>query len=305
MLKKKQRKKNIIITGAYGQDGIILSKLLSKKNYKIIGLVRHLKKIKIKNVKYVKLNLSNFSSISKIIKNLNPQALIHFGSDNPSFYENKKLNKDFYIKNFKEAKNLINIFASLKKSKLILIGSSQMYRSGTSKVNLRTKFTETTPYTKFRINTFNYMIYKKRKFNSNMTMAILFNHDSIYRNKKFLIPRLIKLIRERNLKELQEIYNENISGDFSHAEDICNGLFKLIKTKKNPDKLIFSSHKRTFINDIIKYLLKANKLNNITNVKLTKRKSSSLGDSSFTQKLLNWKLKKNIFVAVKQLNKLH
>ena len=135
-------------------------------------------------------------------------------------------------------------------------------------------------------------------------MAILFNHDSIYRNKKFLIPRLIKLIRERNLKELQEIYNENISGDFSHAEDICNGLFKLIKTKKNPDKLIFSSHKRTFINDIIKYLLKANKLNNITNVKLTKRKSSSLGDSSFTQKLLNWKLKKNIFVAVKQLNKL-
>ena len=78
----------------------------------------------------------------------------------------------------------------------------------------------------------------------------------------------------------------------------------MIKTK-NPDKLIFSSHKRTFINDIIKYLLKANKLNNITNVKLTKRKSSSLGDSSFTQKLLNWKLKKNIFVAVKQLNKLH
>ena len=60
-----------------------------------------------------------------------------------------------------------------------------MYRSGTSKVNLRTKFTETTPYTKFRINTFNYMIYKKRKFNSNMTMAILFNHDSIYRNKNF------------------------------------------------------------------------------------------------------------------------
>lgn len=304
-MKTKQKKKNIIITGAYGQDGIILSKLLSKKNYKVIGLVRHLKKIKIRNVKYIKSNLSNFGKISKIINNLNPQALIHFGSDNPSFYENKKLNRDFYIKNFKEAKNLIDIFAYLKKSKLILIGSSQMYKNGILKINLKTKFTSTTPYTKFRINTFNYMISKKRKYNANMVMAILFNHDSVHRNKKFLIPRLIKIIRNKHFKKLQEIYNENVSGDFSHADDICNGLFKLINTKENPDKLIFSSNKRTFVNDIIKYLLKINKLKNITNLKTTTKKSSPIGDNLFTKKLLNWKLKKNIFEAVKELNKLH
>ena len=304
-MKTKQKKKNIIITGAYGQDGIILSKLLSKKNYKVIGLVRHLKKIKIRNVKYIKSNLSNFGKISKIINNLNPQALIHFGSDNPSFYENKKLNRDFYIKNFKEAKNLIDIFAYLKKSKLILIGSSQMYKNGILKINLKTKFTSTTPYTKFRINTFNYMISKKRKYNANMVMAILFNHDSVHRNKKFLIPRLIKIIRDKHFKKLQEIYNENISGDFSHADDICNGLFKLINTKENPDKLIFSSNKRIFVNDIIKYLLKTNKLKNITNFKTTTKKSSPIGDNLFTKKLLNWKLKKNIFEAVKELNKLN
>ena len=304
-MKTKQKKKNIIITGAYGQDGIILSKLLSKKNYKVIGLVRHLKKIKIRNVKYIKSNLSNFGKISKIINNLNPQALIHFGSDNPSFYENKKLNRDFYIKNFKEAKNLIDIFAYLKKSKLILIGSSQMYKNGILKINLKTKFTSTTPYTKFRINTFNYMISKKRKYNANMVMAILFNHDSVHRNKKFLIPRLIKIIRDKHFKKLQEIYNENISGDFSHADDICNGLFKLINSKENPDKLIFSSNKRIFVNDIIKYLLKTNKLKNITNFKTTTKKSSPIGDNLFTKKLLNWKLKKNIFEAVKELNKLN
>ncbi len=305
MVKTNQRKKNIIITGAYGQDGIILSKLLSKKNYKVTGLVRHLKKIKIRNVKYIRSNLSNLSAISKIINNLNPQALIHFGSDNPSFNENKKLNRDFYSKNFKETKNLIDIFAYLKKSKLILIGSSQMYKNGILKINLKTKFTPTTPYTKFRINTFNYMISKKRKFNSNMVMAILFNHDSIHRNKKFLIPRLIKIIKDKNFKKLQEIYSENISGDFSHADDICNGLFKLINAKKNPDKLIFSSNKRTFINDIIKYLLKTNKIKNITDLKATRKKFSSIGNNLFTKKLLNWKLKKNIFMAVRELNKLY
>ena len=58
-----------------------------------------------------------------------------------------------------------------------------MYKNNKKKINLKTRFSKSTPYTKFRINTFNYMI-KQKKFNSNMVMAILFNHDSIYRNKK-------------------------------------------------------------------------------------------------------------------------
>lgn len=305
MLKNKKRKKNIIITGAQGQDGIILSKLLNVKNYKIIGLVRNSKQMKIKNVIYKKINLSNFRLVSKIIRNLDPYALIHFGSENPSYNENKKLKKDFYIKNFKETKNLIDSFVELKKAKLILIGSSQMYKNSNTKIDLKTKFTESTPYTKFRINSFNYMIKQKRKFNSNMVMAILFNHDSVYRNKKFLIPRLIQIIKNKDFEKLEEIYNENISGDFSHADDICKGLFKLINTKKNPDKLIFSSNKRTNINDIIKYLLKINKLKNFLNFKASKKTPSSIGDNSLTKRLLNWKLKKNIFIAVKELSKLN
>ena len=43
MLKSNHKKKNIIITGAGGQDGIILSKLLNTKKFKIIGIVKNLK----------------------------------------------------------------------------------------------------------------------------------------------------------------------------------------------------------------------------------------------------------------------
>ena len=180
-----------------------------------------------------------------------------------------------------------------------------MYKNNKKKINLKTRFSKSTPYTKFRINTFNYMIKQKKKFNSNMVMAILFNHDSIYRKKKFLIPRLIKLIKNKNFNKLKDIYNENISGDFSHAEDICNGLYKLINIKKNFDKLIFSSNKRTYINDIIEYLLKINKIKKISYKKPTNEFSSFIGDNSFTKKVLNWKLNKNIYIAVKELNELN
>ena len=137
MLKNDHKKKNIIITGAKGQDGIILSKLLIKKNYKIIGLVKKPKGKKIKNVIYKKINLSNLELVSKTIKSLDPKALIHFGSDNPSFFENKKLKKSLYIKNFKETKNLIDCFTKFKRGKLILVGSSQMYKKNKTKINLK------------------------------------------------------------------------------------------------------------------------------------------------------------------------
>ena len=135
-------------------------------------------------------------------------------------------------------------------------------------------------------------------------MAILFNHDSIYRNKKFLIPRLIKIIKNKQFKKLNLIYKENISGDFSHADDICLGLLKLVNTKRNIDKVIFSSNKRTYINDIIKFVLKKRKIKKILNCNSTKYHHGPIGDSAYAKKILNWSPKKNIFIAVDELNRI-
>ena len=302
MIKKKSAKKNIVITGALGQDGIILSKILNLKKYKVIGLIKRSSTKKITNVIYKKIDLTNFKKLLIFIRKLDPVTLIHFGSENPSFEENKKKKKNFYRQNFKITKNLVDCFSQFKKSKLIIIGSSQMYKNSDKKITIKTNFKNSSPYTRFRIDSFNYMIKKKMKYHSNMVMAILFNHDSIFRNKKFLIPRLVKIVKNKDFDQIQKIYGENISGDFSHADDICRGLLKLINTKKNPNKLIFSSNKRFYINDIINYLLKLNKINKKFIKKQNKKNQASIGDNSYTKKLLNWNLKKNIFTAVKELN---
>ncbi len=304
MSKKKLKKKNLIITGAHGQDGIILSKLISIKKFKIFGLVKNIKKKKIKSVAYKKIDLTNFKKLRLFIKKLDPVTLIHFGSENPSFIENKHHSQNFYYRNFKVTKNLVDCFAEFKRSKLIIIGSSQMYHNGNKKISLKTNFKVSSPYTKFRINSYKYMIKKKKLYNSKMIMAVLFNHDSIYRNKKFLIPRIIKNLKNKNFIQIQQVYKENISGDFSHADDICKGLLKLITTKKNPDKLIFSSNKRIFVNDIIDYLFKINKIKKKFSIKLNKNNQSSIGDNSYTKRLLRWKLNKNIFIAAKEMNNL-
>ena len=296
------KKKNVVITGALGQDGIILSKLLIKKKYNIYGVVKKLNKKKIKGVNYSTVNILDYRRFSNYIKKVKPHALLHLGTENPNYLELKK-KKDFYKKNLKTTKNLIDYFSKYcPNKKLILIGSSQMYGPSSKKVNLNSEFNPGNSYARFRVESYNYMVKRKKIDNSKMVTAILFNHDSSFRKKKFLIPRLIKLIKLKNFNKLNEIYETNISGDFSHAEDICYGLYKLMISKYSPDKLIFSSNKRTYINDIIYLLLKKNKIKyNFTN-KVKSNSSTPIGDNKFTNRLLNWSHKKNIFVAAKELN---
>ena len=297
-----KKKKNVVITGALGQDGIILSKLLIKKKYNIYGVVKKLNKKKIKGVNYSTVNILDYRRFSNYIKKVKPHALIHLGTENPNYLELKK-KKDFYKKNLKATKNLIDYFSKyFPNKKLILIGSSQMYGPSSKKVNLNSEFNPGNSYARFRVESYNYMVKRKKIDNSKMVTAILFNHDSSFRKKKFLIPRLVKLIKLKNFNKLDEIYETNISGDFSHAEDICYGLYKLMISKYSPDKLIFSSNKRTYINDIIYLLLKKNKIKyNFIN-KVKSNSATPIGDNKFTSRLLNWSHKKNISVAAKELN---
>ena len=293
--------KKIVITGALGQDGILLSKILCKKNYLVYGIINKNFKNKKNNIKYSRINLLNYSKLSHFLDKIKPSCLVHLGDKNPSFLETKK---NFYSDNLKITKNLIDYFSKKKlESKLILIGSSQMY-GNKKKITINSGFKPENYYAKFRLKSYNYMLKKKKMHKLNMVMAILFNHDSVFRNSKFLLPRLVNDLNKKNFDKINTIYQENISGDFSHAEDICIGLYKLIISKENPDKLIFSSNKKTYINDIIKFLLKKYIFKKKFFLLKKKNKITPIGDNTFTKKLLNWNIKKNIFIAANELKKI-
>jgi len=144
----------------------------------------------------------------------------------------------------------------------------------------------------------------KKKFKLKATTAILFNHDSKHRNKKFLLPRIVGAIKNKKKKFLNSIYRQNISRDFSHANEICYAIYLLIKSNQNFDKVILSSKKLTKVNDLIDYLL----IHFRSDIKL-KRKSAYtkkyifFGDNSFAVKNLKWQIKKTIFDAVLEMKK--
>jgi GDPmannose 4,6-dehydratase len=294
----------VLITGAHGQDGIILSKILSKKNYKVFGVIKKRKvKFNLSTVSYFVNDLLNYNKIFNLIKKIRPNIVIHFASNNYPFCKEKKINyQSHYLENFIGTKNLLESLRKNKKTYFVFAGSSRMYGKNTSGyVNEESQFKRTGFYESYKIDAHKLLMQYKYKYALKATTAIFFNHDSIYRDDYFIIKKLVNAVINKNYTFLKKIYNLNLTGDFSHAEDICYAIYLLIKLKKNLDKIIISSGKKTKINDIILYLIKISNIKKIIFKKPKKQKKTLIGINSLAVKLLKWVPKKSVYDVVREM----
>ncbi len=298
--------KTVLITGALGQDGIILSKIFLKKSYKVLGIIKKKNKNLVKGVKYIVNNLKSKKKIFKILNKSNPSIIIHLAAINNSYYFREKENyKNNYLLNLVCTKNLIQSAVKMKKlKKFIFAGSSLMFKNQKKiRVNENSIFRSKDFYSKYKIDSFRYLQKISKKNNFNSTTILLFNHDSIYRNEKFLIPKLVKSFIRKDKDYIEKIFCLNISGDFSNAENICYGIYKLSVSKKKIPKIILSSGKRFFINDIIDFLIKKFPLKIDKNLKVSKNNYKHIGSNKLARKLINYKNKGNFLNVVNQILK--
>ena len=298
--------KTVLITGALGQDGIILSKIFLKKSYKVLGIIKKNNKNLVKGVKYIVNNLKSKKKIFKILNKSNPSIIIHLAAINNSYYFREKENyKNNYLLNLVCTKNLIQSAVKMKKlKKFIFAGSSLMFKNQKKIiVNENSIFRSKDFYSKYKIESFRYLQKISKKNNFNSTTVLLFNHDSIYRNEKFLIPKLVKSFIRKDKDYIEKIFCLNISGDFSNAENICYGIYKLSVSKKKIPKIILSSGKRLFINDIINFLIKKFPLKISKNLKVSKNNYKHIGSNKLARKLINYKNKGNFFNVINQILK--
>jgi GDPmannose 4,6-dehydratase len=294
--------KNVFITGGLGQDGIIISKLLNKKKINLNIITRSkksFKKINNNKINYIISNLLSKKKIENMFKKVKPDIVLHLASNNPSYHENNY--KKFYEDNLITTKNIFySTFNANKKARFISCSSSQIFKKKNGVVNEKSILLATTNYTKFRIDSNNFMLNFKKKHKIRYTNIILFNHDSKFRNKKFIIPRVINAILKKDIKFLNNIIKENIACDFSHAEDICVGIRKIILSKNNFDSIILSSNKLESLNKIIFYIIKKNRIN-IEIIDKKKPLQGLIGNNLFAKKKLKWIHKKNIFNAANEI----
>ena len=183
-----------IMVGGTGQFGITLSKRLLKEKFKVIITTRSLsrakKKLNNKKLDLKKLNISSKPQIKKLLLKYNPKIIFYLaGQSSPgkSFYSKKET----YFSNFIGCRNFLQIIKKYKiSSKFINFSSCEIYGSHKKKINLKSKKKPISPYgfakLKAHIETKKY----RESFDLKFYNAIIFNTESVYRPKSYLIPKI-------------------------------------------------------------------------------------------------------------------
>ena len=235
-----QIKKTVIITGITGQDGLYLTRILIKKNYKIIGLSRRYLSKK-KNLITIKTNYS-LKSLKKIIKKYKPTQIYNLTAiSEPSVSWLKP--KDTFKSIIDITLNFLEIIKNEKKKiKFFNASTSEIFGPDKKKLSENSPIFPTNPYGIAKSSAHFLVSAYRKNYKIFAINGIFFNHDSPYREKTFLLKYLIseaaKVKKNKNYKIV--LNDPRPIRDFGFAGDYMKAAYKILSIKKPQDFIIAS-----------------------------------------------------------------
>ena len=253
--------KTAIITGVFGQDGVFLVKFLKRKNYKIYGISHSKPSTPIQNQILMSLDgllvtdIRDTSKIIDYIKFIRPAEFYNLaGLSSPS--ESFKHPEKYLEVNALAVENLINRISeekSMVSIRFYQASSSEIF--GTSNVspqNEHTEYAPATPYgfSKMVVTEFCQKIRSNRNFH--VSCGILYNHESEFRDPKFVSRKITKgLARIKlTLQDQIELGNLDSRRDWGYAADYVQAMWLMLQQDIPGDFVIASGQQHT-VNDFL------------------------------------------------------
>jgi GDPmannose 4,6-dehydratase len=239
----------ILITGPLGQDGKILTELL-QNDHSLIGVCKFstpnqtlIEHNKVFNIELCMTELTNIDYVEQLIKSVNPEVIINFAGET-NVIDPWQNTEETFNQNFKI---VLNFLESIKKVNREIFffqaSSSLMFAKSKEKIiDEKSCFSPLYPYGISKLAAHNLITEYKQKYNLKCSSGIFFNHDSFYRNNKFITKKITNHISNILIGDKKKIklYDLNFYRDLSHAEDFMRGVEIIVKNKLNED-FVFSS----------------------------------------------------------------
>ena len=242
-----------MIIGGTGQFGITLKNQLNKKNKRVIITSRFKKSIiKKKQFEIVVLDILNKEKISKIIKKYKPQNIFYFaGQSSPSISFIKK--NETLRSNYTGCKNVLeSIYKIDKNISFFYAASSEIYGKIKGKISLKSKRYPVNPYGISKLKGLNITKLYREKYKLKAYNAIIFNTESILRDKSFFIPKIcIAAINAYKYNLKTAFGNLDIKREWNWCDDQCELLIKFLN--KKPQDFIISNGKCLSAKKMLKF----------------------------------------------------
>ncbi len=255
------KNKASIIVGGSGQFGITLAHELLKKKERVIITTRNIKtakkKINIKNklIKIIKLDVLNSKQISSVIEKYKPKSIYYFaGLSSPGLSFKKP--RETYLSNYIGCKNFLEIINNMKIScKFLNANTCEIFAKTGKKLDLNSKKKPISPYGRSKLLSYNLTKKFREKYKVKSYNAIIFNTESIYREKYFLIPKMcLAAINAYKYKKKTYFGNLNISREWNWCEEQIK--YMVIFLQKKPQDFLLSNQKSFSAKKMLEFAFK-------------------------------------------------
>ena len=316
-------KKIAFILGVTGQDGAYLSNLLIKKNYKVYGFTRNLGQKNVKNLKILnvlnhiklkKINFNNGKPFINFMLKIKPAEIYYFSGQS-------SVGKSFQKPIETYDSNSTLLFLILETLRKYSLNNIKVYNSvstdcfGKNNKIFNTEkdeFNPQSPYAKAKYFSFWLVKFYREKYGLHCKNGILSNHESFFRDKNFVLKKIINFAQKRKKDEILKLGDISVYRDWGWAPDYVEAIYKINNAKKNIDYVV-GTGKLTSLKSITSKLFAIYKINK-KYLKINNSKSIRLKEvkkiGTLPQQILKdlgWKSKTNLKSLINKLvnNKLY
>lgn len=256
-----------IITGITGQDGAYLSRLLLKKGYKVIGLVRNSSKPSLRGLHYLGIekevqiaecDLSDIGQITKILHTFKPTEIYNLAAQSSVSLSFQRPIGTLHF-------NIISVLNLLESIRLVnpairfyQASSSEMYgKVAQLPIVEQTAIHPLSPYAISKAAAHWTTVNYREAYQLYTCAGILFNHESYLRSENFFVKKIIResINIHKGKVETLEVGNIEIRRDFGFAPKYVEAMWLMLQ-QEQPDDYLICSGESVLLRDIILHVFK-------------------------------------------------
>jgi GDPmannose 4,6-dehydratase len=246
--------KTAIITGITGQDGSYLSSFLLAKGYKVIGLVRPVEKVSLRNLKYLGIenkitligtNLLNLQDIIEVLESTEVDEIYNLAAQSSVGDSFKQPLETIEFNIISVAKLLEAIRHVNITIKFYQASSSEMFgnvKEDELPINEHYSLNPVSPYGISKATAHRMVTHYKESYGLFAVCGICFNHESVLRKENFVTKKIINTAVKISMglaKELK-VGNIEIYRDWGYAPKYVEAMWLMLQQNKPKDYIICS-----------------------------------------------------------------